>query len=159
MTWRLFRRELEPNNVGLLIDQLTKAHQRELQLLALIKAKDEQIQMVLEDKFFHPVVNQPKPPEVDVSVDVRDMTDVTQFPAEGDVEELKKQDEAARHSREELAKALNDGDTETIAEAVEAGQGAEVEAALTEAVAEIAEEHEMSRAERHAKAVEELEKA
>ena len=88
----------------------------------LLASKDLQIQMVLEDRFFRPVVERdPSPAIANTAIEPATLTDSTQFPTEGDKEAVEEQDKAiedARKALEEEFAALETEQAEAHAEDV-----------------------------------------
>ena len=82
----------------------------------LLASKDLQIQMVLEDRFFRPVVERdPSPAIANTRIDVATLTDSTQFPTEGDKKALEEQDEQLEEARAALQAELDAIDAEQAA--------------------------------------------
>lgn len=89
--------------IGLLKEQLAAATKREFELLRQLSAKDDQIRMVLEEKYFKPVTTRTEPPAVStVAINPADLADTTQFSAEGDKEAIAKQEEEETKARQEF---------------------------------------------------------
>jgi hypothetical protein len=86
------------------LDRLEKTNAELLRQLAL---KDAQIQMVLEDKFFKPVIHRSAEPEVaNTKVHGEDLTDSVQFPTKGDSDAIEKEEKAANDARAEFERQL-----------------------------------------------------
>jgi hypothetical protein len=86
-------------------DQLRAAHARELELLRQLAEKDAQIRLVLEERFFKPVVtDKPRLPEANVRIELAE--DVVHFPTAGDAEAIAKQEEEEKKARETLDQEL-----------------------------------------------------
>lgn len=102
--------------VGFLRAQLVAANAREKELLRQLAAKDDQIRLVLEEKFFHPVVTRPEEAQkANTAVEPESFNDSVQFPTKGDAEEITKQDAAIEKARSELYAELAALEAEQVA--------------------------------------------
>lgn len=102
-------RQSRPSLVALLREQLNAANEREKELLRQLALKDAQINMVLEDKFFKPIIQRSAEPEVaNTKVNVADLTDSTQFSTKGDAEAIEKEEKAAIEAREKFFRELDE---------------------------------------------------
>ena len=78
-------------------------------LLDLIAEKDAQIRMVLEERFYQPLVPPPnRRIKSTVAMRPEEMNDVTQYPIDGDKEAVAKSDATAREAENDLARALDE---------------------------------------------------
>lgn len=102
-------RQSKPSLIALLREQLNAANDREKELLRQLALKDAQIQMVLEDRFFKPVIVRSAEPEVaNTRVRGEDLTDSTQFSADKDKEVLEEQDAKIEEARAKLQRELDE---------------------------------------------------
>lgn len=100
-------RQSGPSLVVLLREQLNAANEREKELLRQLALKDDQIRLVLEERFFHPVIQRSAEPEVaNTKVHGEDITDSTQFPTKGDADAIEKEEKAAADARAEFERQL-----------------------------------------------------
>jgi hypothetical protein len=93
--------------IDVLRDQLAAADLREKELLRQLAAKDDQIRMVLEERFFKPVITRPESDgKVSEPFDTTSIVDNTIFPTKGDEEAMAKADEAVKAAQERLLEEL-----------------------------------------------------
>lgn len=94
--------------IEMLRDQLAAADARERELLRQLAAKDAQIQMVLEERFFKPIVTKPEgePKVGSTPIDPASIVDNTVFPTEGDKKAIEEGDKAAKEAQERLLEEL-----------------------------------------------------
>src|SRR5690348_17080815 len=119
MVWKWFSKNTEkpsPQSSETLVIVASLERQQE-RFLAVIAEKDAQIRMVLEERFFRPIM----PPaehraKSTSSVHPEELTDVTTFSSEGDREQLEHDNAAARDAERELGEALRSEVKEIAAE-------------------------------------------
>lgn len=102
--------------IDLLRGQLAAANEREKELLRQLAAKDDQIRLVLEEKFFHPVLTRAaEPPKANTAIHGADIVDSTQFPTDGDKDAIAKEEKAATEAREKFDADLAEIEAEHVA--------------------------------------------
>lgn len=107
--------------IDVLRDQLATAAERETELLRQLAAKDAQIQMVLEERFFKPIVTRPESEKVVAStpIDPGSIVDNTVFPTEGDKKAMETADKATKDAQEKLLEELRALEEEQAADHTE----------------------------------------
>jgi hypothetical protein len=129
--------------LALLQDQLEAANRREQQLLCQLAEKDAQIRMVLEDKFFKPVLTErPNLPETNVRMELSE--DVVRFPTEGDAKAIEAQQQEEKKTRESL-----DAELANIAEDHRAYHERHPELPVVEVLDDLAEAIEFTKTEKN----------
>jgi hypothetical protein len=93
--------------IELLRDQLAAADLRAKELLRQLAAKDDQIRMVLEERFFKPVIARTEADaRVSTPFDTASIVDSTVFPTKGDQEAIEKADLAVKEAQDRLLEEL-----------------------------------------------------
>lgn len=112
---------------------LATARAHEAQLLDIIAEKDAQIRMVLESRFYRPIVTSSQPPpENDVHINAETLRDSPVFDADADKRQLAEEDRAVDEAKQRLERELEGMFDELAQEQVAAHGATETAAPATE---------------------------